>query len=117
MFKSKRTALALVGVFSLMLVLLLMACAAPPAITVAPTSVAQGGKITVTGTNFQSGEKVTVTIGTVTLGTATAGSDGKVTAADLVVPTTVAAGAATVTATGDKGSKPTAALTVTAAPK
>ena len=118
MFKSKRTALALVGVFSLMLVLLLVACAAPaPAITLAPTSVAQGGNVTVTGVNFQSGEKVTLAIGNVTLASPTAGTDGKFSAGNVTVSKSVAAGAATVTAKGDKGANVTAALTVTAAPK
>jgi len=119
MFKSKRTALALVGVFSLMLVLLLVACAAPaPAITLAPTSVAQNGTITVAGSNFQSGEKVTITIGTVTLGTATVGADGKFSAASLKVTTDVKPGAVSISVKGDKTTTAVAAaLTVTAATK
>ena len=81
------------------------------------TSVEQGGTITVTGTDFKDGENVTIMIGTVTLGTATAGNDKKLTAADLTVGTDVAAGAVTVTATGDKQSSATASLTVTEAAK
>jgi len=117
MFKSKRTALALVGALALVLVLLFVACAAPPKITVAPTSVEQGKAVTVTGESFQNGEKVTLTIGTVALGTATAGTDGKFTAKDLVVSKDVKAGAQTITAKGDKGANVTAALTVTEAKK
>ena len=121
MFKTKRTALALVGVLSLVLVLLfVVACPAAPVVTVTPTSVAQNGTVTVAGSNYQSGETVTIKIGTVTLNTATVtvGTDGKFSAAGLTVPTTVPAGAATVTVTGSKTTTAaTAALTVTAAPK
>ena len=119
MFKKRTRVVAIACVLVLVLVTLLaVACEEekPAALTVAPTSVEQGGTITVTGANFKAGENVTIAIGAVTLGTATA-DGGAFTAADLTVGTDVAAGAATVTATGDKQSSATASLTVTEAAK
>ncbi len=124
MLRSRKPVLALVGVLSLVLVLLVSCGTIPMSgalVMVKPVTVMEGGTVTVTGTAFKPNENVKIIIDASSIsqkirkeiGKATADDKGNFVVDGLVISVT-AVPQATIFGEGDQGSKGQAILEITA---